>query len=208
MTVASVEVEPASRQARARLVAGLAEAIKERGYRETKIGDIVAKARTSRRTFYEVFDSKDECFLALMHDLSRKLVAHIAASVDPTAPWDEQVRAGVTAWIEAMASEPEISISWIRELPSLGPIAAKGQRDTMQELAAMLHALSDTPQMRAVGIAPTSFAQAMILLGGLRELSAAVVEGGGDIREITDDAVDAALSLLGPGATSGRQRRR
>lgn len=203
------DAPPQSVTARDRLVDGLAASIKQRGYRDTKIADIVANARTSRRTFYEVFETKDDCFLALLHDLNQRMVAHIASSVDPTAPWDEQVRAGITAWIESIASEPEVGISWIRELPSLGTRAIEAQRIAMGDLAKMLNTLTGTAQMRRAGVEPASAARAAVLLGGLRELAASVVEAGADIHSVTDEAVDAALALLGPrvGRSPRLQRR-
>jgi AcrR family transcriptional regulator len=199
VTVAAVVgAQEAAVSARDRLLAGLAASIKERGYRETKISDIVAHARTSRRTFYEVFETKDDCFLALLHEANQRLIAHITASVDPTTPWDVQVEAGITAWIESIAAEPEIGISWIREFPSLGTRAADAQRAGMRELSQLLKTLTSNPQMRAAGIEPVSSARAAILLGGLRELAAGVAESGGDIHDITDEAVAAAQALLGP----------
>ena len=49
---------------RERLIAGLAEAVAEKGYGGTTIADITRHAAVSRRTFYEHFDGKDECFVA------------------------------------------------------------------------------------------------------------------------------------------------
>ena len=184
--------------ARGRLLAGLAASIKARGYRDTKIADIVAHAKTSRRTFYEVFETKDDCFLALLHDLHQQMIANVTASVDPAAPWDEQVKAGITAWIASMGAEPEIGISWVREFPSLGTRAADAQRAAMRDLSQLLTTLTSNPEMRRAGIEPVSSARAAILLGGLRELAAGVAETGGDIHAITDEAVSAALALLGP----------
>ena len=40
--------------------------IVERGYRDTTVADIVRHARTSKRTFYEQFASKEECFIELL----------------------------------------------------------------------------------------------------------------------------------------------
>ena len=203
VTVAAIapgheDAPDAALTARGRLLAGLAASIKQRGYRDTKIADIVAHARTSRRTFYEVFDTKDDCFLALLHDANQHMIARITASVDPAAPWDEQVKAGITAWIASIAAEPEIGISWIREFPSLGDRAADAQRAAMRELSQLLKTLTSTPEMRRAGVEPVSSARAAILLGGLRELAASVAETGGDIHDITDEAVAASLALLGP----------
>lgn len=194
----AAQAEDSPLTARDRLLQGLAASIRERGYRDTKISDIVAHARTSRRTFYEVFDTKADCFLALMYEVSQRMQADIVSSVDPDAPWQEQIRAGVTAWIQAMGSHPELSISWIRELPSLGTEAIRGQRAALRSLTRMLQALTDTPQMRAAGLGPVARERAIILVGGLRELAATVLERGEPLESVTEDAVRASVALLGP----------
>ncbi len=51
---------------RLRLLDGLAASIAERGYRATTVADIVRHARTSKRTFYDQFASKEQCFLELL----------------------------------------------------------------------------------------------------------------------------------------------
>lgn len=203
MTIAAaVDETPTSRSSRERLLLGLAASIKERGYRETKVADIVAHARTSRRTFYEVFETKDDCFLALLLEMNLVLQAQIVAAVDAKAPWDEQVRSGVGAWVDAIAAEPDIGLSWIRELPLLGARAIEAQRYAIRVLTKLLIDLSSTPEMLAAGIEPISETRAVILIGGLRELAASVVEHGDDIRTIRTAAIDAALALLAPQTTA------
>jgi AcrR family transcriptional regulator len=191
-----------SAASRERLLIGLAASIKERGYRDTKVSDIVAHARTSRRTFYEVFQTKDDCFLALLLEMNVVLQAQIVAAVDPKAPWDEQVRAGVGAWVDTIAAEAEVGLSWIRELPSVGARALDAQRYAIRVLTKLLIDLSSTPEMLAAGIEPITETRAVILIGGLRELAASVVEHGDDIRTIRAGAIDAARALLAPTAPS------
>jgi AcrR family transcriptional regulator len=55
---------------RARLLAGAAKAVEERGFASVTIGDIVRHAAVSRRTFYEHFASKEECFKAAFGGLA------------------------------------------------------------------------------------------------------------------------------------------
>lgn len=184
--------------ARDRLLLGLAASVKKRGYRDTTVADIVAHARTSRRTFYEVFATKDDCFLALLEEMNQRVQAHITAAMDRRDRWDEQIRAGVTAWVEAVASEPELGIAWIRELPTMGEPARRVQRAGMTSFARMLMTVTDTPGMRKAGVAPVTMATATILLGGLRELAVAAAEDGVELATITEPAVEAALALLGP----------
>jgi AcrR family transcriptional regulator len=187
---------------RQRLLKGLAASIKERGYRETKISDIVRHARTSRRTFYKEFTSKDDCFVALLESTNKRMRSQITAAVDPSAPWRDQVRSAIEAYVEAMASAPELSVSWIRELPALGMTAREVQRDAMESMTQMILQLGDTLELRRAGVGPISRPTAIMLLGGLRELTATIVEDGGDIRDMTDVATEAAIALLGPKQTS------
>src|SRR5687768_12356230 len=49
---------------RRRLLDGLAACIRERGYPDTTVADIVRAARTSRRTFYAQFADRQECLVA------------------------------------------------------------------------------------------------------------------------------------------------
>src|SRR5262245_9033194 len=77
---------------RDRLLDGLAASIGERGYRDTTVADIVRHARTSKRTFYEQFASKDECLIELLRRNNDDLIATIQAAVDPEAEWQHQIR--------------------------------------------------------------------------------------------------------------------
>ncbi len=56
--------EQVAHNQRERLIAGLATAVAEKGYRAVTITDITKEARVSRRVFYENFEGKEECFLA------------------------------------------------------------------------------------------------------------------------------------------------
>jgi AcrR family transcriptional regulator len=187
---------------RTRLLDGLATSLKVRGYRETTIADIVRHARTSRRTFYQHFTSKDDCFLALLREANAETIARIEASVDRTAVWDRQVRQAIQAWVASATAYPDLTLSWIRELPSLGDAARQLQRDSIQAFVQLVETLTDDDQLRRAGVPRPPRAFAIVLIGGLRELIATVVEGGGAVSDITDDAVAATLALLGPRGTT------
>jgi AcrR family transcriptional regulator len=181
---------------RQRLIDGLAASIRERGYRETTVADIVRHARTSRRTFYAEFPTKDECYIALLFTTSQKMRHRIESSVDQAAPWRRQVRQAVEAYIEAVASEPQIMLSWTRELPALGTVARTVQREAIDLMTEMLLTLTDTEVFRAAGVGPLSRPMALLLLGGFRELTATTVEDGDEIRDLTEVATRAATALL------------
>lgn len=189
---ASVDIDPFRR----RLLDGLATSIGERGYRATTVSDIVRHARTSKRTFYDQFPSKEQCFLELLHADTEKLADEIRAAVDPDADWHRQIRQAVEAYVGHIEARPAITLSWIRELPSLDT-ARSGQRRGLQLLTSLLIQLSDSSGFRQVGLPPLTRPLAVILVGGLRELTAIAVEDGRDVREIVEPAIDASVALLG-----------
>jgi AcrR family transcriptional regulator len=183
---------------RRRLLEGMASAIRERGFRDTTVADVVRLARTSRRTFYEHFTSKQDCYMALLRESNAEMITAIAAAVDPHASWDVQVRQAIGAWIAASESEPAITLSWIREIPSLGDDARQLQRDFLEGFVVLIETLTDNPELRAAGVEPVSRQVAIMLLGGLRELMATTVEDGGAIGDVTEVAVRATMALIGP----------
>ena len=184
---------------RRRLLDGLAQCIRGRGYPETTVADIVRAARTSRRTFYAHFADRQECLVALMHEVNQGTIARIAAAVDPAAAWDTQARQAVEGWVAAVQADPPITLSWIRDVPALGPGRARQfQRATMRAFVELIQQLTDTPHLRAAGVRAPSEQTATILLGGLRELIATTVEDGRDVATILEPAVEAAQLLLGP----------
>jgi AcrR family transcriptional regulator len=204
MAIAVTDAAPAGPGAhpfRERLLDGLAESIVERGYRDTTVADIVRNARTSKRTFYGEFGSKEECFVQLLRANNDALIAHITAAVDPEATPDAQVRAAVGAYVGHIESRPAITLSWIREAPALGDLARPLNRLAMRHLTDMLVGISASPGFQRAQLSPISRELALILLGGLRELTALLVEDGQDVGGIVEPAVTAALAILGLGPT-------
>jgi AcrR family transcriptional regulator len=183
---------------RLRLFDGLATSIGERGYRATTVADIVRHARTSKRTFYDQFASKEECFLELLRTDTETMAQEIRAAVDPEAEWHRQIRQAVEAYVGNIESRPAITLSWIRELPSLGDVARPLQRHGLRLLTNLLIDLTDSPGVRRANLPPLTPPLAVILVGGLRELTALAGEDGRPVREIVEPAVDASVALLGP----------
>ena len=179
-----------------RLLDGLASSIGERGYRETTVADIVRHARTSKRTFYEQFAGREECLIELLRRNHADLIATIQATVDPEADWQLQIRQAVDAYVTHIDARPAITLCWIREAPALGAVARPLHRQVMGDLTELLVALTGNPGFRRAGLTPVAPPLALILLGGLRELTALFVEDDRDMRGIAGPAVAAATALV------------
>jgi AcrR family transcriptional regulator len=181
---------------RRRLLDGLADSIDERGYRETTVADIVRQARTSKRTFYDHFSTKEECFVELLAANNAELIEKIRKAVDPDDRWQHQVEQAMTAYVHSIQEKPAITLSWIRELPALGEGARPMLRNGFNRLTAMLVELTSNPGFNRDGIPPMSHASALILIGGLRELTAQTMEDGSPIAAILEPALTVSLAIL------------
>lgn len=182
---------------RTRLLDGLTSSIVENGYRDTTVADIVRHAHTSKRTFYGRFATKEECFIELLRVNNDALIERVVAAVDPDADWERQIRQAVGAYVDHITARPALTLSWIRELPGLGAQALPLHRWAIDRLTDMLIDLSANPGFRRAGKTPLSRPLAVVLLGGLRELTARFVEDGRDARELLEPAVAASTALLG-----------
>ncbi|BBX20249.1 TetR family transcriptional regulator [Mycolicibacterium duvalii] len=181
---------------RQRLLDALEASIAEDGYAKTTVAGIVRRARTSRRTFYEHFDSREACFVELLSGANADQIRQISEAVDASAPWQKQVRQAVEAWIATGEARSALMLSWIRDVPALGAAARGLQRDAMEAFIAMVGSITATDEFRSAGVSPISRPRVIMLLGGLRELTAITVEEGGRLGDVTEEAVEASIAML------------
>ena len=155
---------------RARLLEGLAAALREQGLQGIQISDIVRHARTSRRTFYECFDDKESAFVELIRESSIALRDRVEAGIDSEAAWDEQVDCAIDAYVAALTEDPALTATVSRELPTLGKRGAALQHEGIERFAELFVAITSGPGMRRAGVLPATRDAAVMLMGGVAEL--------------------------------------
>jgi AcrR family transcriptional regulator len=106
---------------RERLIAGIAEAIAENGYSGTTIAHITRAAAVSRRTFYEHFASKDECFVAAYDTVMKELQERVSAAFEAEEEWPRAIKAGIEAMLEFLSAEPNLARLCMVEALVAGP---------------------------------------------------------------------------------------
>ena len=183
---------------RGRLLAGMAAALVEKGYGAVTIADIARHARVSKRTFYEHFADKQECFLAVYAAASDRLLQLVGEAARPDLDWLHQVRAAVHAYLSALQTEPALTRAMLLELPSAGPEALRLRRRGQQDFAALLLERVEQGVRERPGTRPISPAMATAVIGGLNELVLEAVEDGRadrltDLDGVATDFVRAAL---------------
>ncbi|HEX2097255.1 MAG TPA: TetR/AcrR family transcriptional regulator [Solirubrobacterales bacterium] len=110
---------------RERLIAGIAEAIAENGYSGTTIAHITRAAAVSRRTFYEHFPSKDDCFVAAYEAVMGELQERVSEAFDAEEDWPQAIKAGIGAMLEFLASEPNLARLCMVEALVAGPVVVE-----------------------------------------------------------------------------------
>lgn len=110
---------------RERLIAGIAEAIAENGYSGTTIAHITRAAAVSRRTFYEHFPSKDDCFVAAYEAVMGELQERVSGAFEAEEDWPQAIKAGIAAMLEFLASEPNLARLCMVEALVAGPVVVE-----------------------------------------------------------------------------------
>ncbi len=130
---------------RERLLNGVVEAVTEHGYEATTIGRIVAAAKISRRTFYEYFSGKEDCFLAAYAMVDAYVRDAILAAPGASQPWPDRVRARLAALLDVLSRDPVVARFYLIEPLAAGGEVAARYRDAMQLLAETLRPEPEPP---------------------------------------------------------------
>lgn len=123
---------------RERLLNGVVEAAAEHGWNATTIAKITAAAKISRRTFYEYFESKEDCFLAAYEMIEAHVLDSMLAAPGAGEPWPDRVRVRLAALLDVLARDPAVSRCFLVEPLAAGGEVAARYREAMQLLAATL----------------------------------------------------------------------
>lgn len=141
---------------RLRILLGMAEAMREQGFVETTVADVIARAGVSRESFYRLFASKGDCFAAAFDEAATILLQRIAARGEGGArPTDRLGRAeqAITAYLDALAAEPAWARLFLIEVHAAGPEALARRFDLQDRfvdaLARLLGADDDAGRFAA-----------------------------------------------------------
>lgn len=103
------------------MVKAAISAFAEKGFTATTITDIVKRARVSKQVFYEIFENKEDCFLAA-DDLGRKaLFEQVLSDIKlESNDADQWIRSSVRAYLHLCNSEQDFTKAWAIEFPNAG----------------------------------------------------------------------------------------
>jgi AcrR family transcriptional regulator len=135
---------------RARLIAAAADAIVDVGYSRMSVAAIISRARVSRKTFYDLFEDRDACVLAMLDHAINHAQSLTADAYAEQADWRKGIRAALATLLTLLDQEPGLARLCLLETLGAGPQLRDRHAQVMRELAVVVDrgrelATSQTP---------------------------------------------------------------
>jgi AcrR family transcriptional regulator len=111
----------------------------ERGVAVATVGDVVAKAGVSRKTFYELFNNREDCLLAAIEQTVERVSDRVrAACVAHQRSWADRMRAGLLCLLQFCDEEPAVARLCVVESMAAGPAVLDRRTELLKQLARLV----------------------------------------------------------------------
>jgi AcrR family transcriptional regulator len=156
---------------RARLFAAAAAVFARSGYADASAEAIAREAGMSKATFYEHFDNKEDCLIALFDAAIEEVLAEMRVAGDAHAHAEPvtRVRATIGAFLGALAGFPDQAQTLLVEVVGAGPRAMARRDQALDQVATYIHENFE-------GLA--SFEDAFAIVGAVVELASRKLRAG------------------------------
>jgi len=182
------------------------EVVSTRGYPDTRVVDVIGVAGVSRKTFYELFESKEDCFLAAYDALLENLLAEATDAFESQsgARWAERIGAALEVLLVHLSRHPDEARFAIVEVLAAGPKALARRDSALRQFTGFLEPGRSETSVELPGI--TSLAVA----GGINEILYSEILHGAVSRlpsRLPDLMFWVALPFLGAEAAAAERER-
>lgn len=194
---------------RGRMLDAMAQAVAARGYPATTVADVIARAGVSRKTFYEQFRDKEDCFLAAYDTGVELLLGVLRDAGEATQDLLRRARARTRAYLAELAAEPAFARTFMIEVNAAGP-AALARRDAVHDRFADLlreQLIAAREQFPQISEPPE---EAYLAAVGATDLLASRLIARGrtsELPQLEDAVLHVQLSLLAGPAVAALARR-
>lgn len=150
---------------RSRMLSAAVDAVEEVGYARMTVAQVIGRARVSRKTFYDVFADREDCFLAAFEQavVQCRLIAREA--FEKEEGWREGIRAALGRLLVFMDEEPGLAKLCVVEALAAGEKVLERRAELLDEVAAVIdqgrqltNSTREPPSVTAEGIVGGIFA--------------------------------------------------
>jgi AcrR family transcriptional regulator len=187
-------------QQRRRLFAAAAAVFARVGYSEATAEAIAREAGMSKATFYEHFNNKEDCIIALFDTAIDVILGAMREAGDRSLDAEPavRVRAASEAFLAALRQFPNESQTLLVEIVGAGPRAMARRDRALDAVAQYIDELNRRDHERGAAPRFTSTHDAFAIAGAVVELASRQIRTGrpGDISELEPVIERLALGLL------------
>lgn len=187
---------------RSRLLAGLAKVLEQKTLAELYADDIVREAGVSKRTFYQHFRNKQECFLALYEENSAYIVrTMLIATEDEGFSIPERIERGTLAYLTAMQSQAPLMKRLYIDILALGTEGLAARRRVINLFVELIVKFYEEEKALSPGLPELPTELVTGIVAGLNELILYRIEDGKaeslvELASTTRDLMMASMQML------------
>jgi len=116
----------------------MVQEISERGAANVSVAHVVARSGVSRRTFYEIFDDREDCFLAAFDDALAHVAAGVLLAYEHSGSWRARVRSALTALLESLDYDRATGRLLVVESLAAGPRALERRQSVLAQIVPVI----------------------------------------------------------------------
>jgi AcrR family transcriptional regulator/DNA-binding MarR family transcriptional regulator len=162
------------------MLAAAVEAVGEVGYARMSVAQVIGRARVSRKTFYDVFSDREDCFLTAFSHAVEQARAIATEAYERESTWLDGIRAALASLLVFMDEEPALARLFVVEALGASERVLEHRARVLDELAGVIDrgrfvasGTSEPPDVTAEGVVGAVFAvvHARVLDGGREPLA-------------------------------------
>jgi AcrR family transcriptional regulator len=141
------------------MLTAMVQEVAERGGANVSVGHVVGRSGVSRRTFYEIFQDREDCFLAAFDEALKQVAAVVVPAYEQPGSWQAKTRAGLVALLEYLDYDPASGRLLFVESLAVGHKALERRRNVLVLINSVIDrgrtqskAGNDPPALTAEGI--------------------------------------------------------
>jgi AcrR family transcriptional regulator len=165
---------------RSRMLAAAVEAVEEVGYARMTVAQVIGRAKVSRKTFYDVFADREDCFLEAFDQAVNQAQALVQEAYEREPGWRDGVRSGLARLLMFLDEEPGLAKLCVVEALGAGARVLERRAQVLETLAEVVdrgrsvkNATREPPEVTAEGVVGAIFAvlHTRLLDGGREPLT-------------------------------------
>lgn len=120
---------------RTRILSATVDVVEEVGYANLTVAQVIARAKVSRKTFYDLFEDREDCFIAVFDQaVEQAQVLAQNAYRDSGQHWRQAVREALTAMLAHFEEQPALAQVCIVEALAAGPAVLERRAEVLERL--------------------------------------------------------------------------